>query len=46
MRQYWVRLGWAKWVSMLDLKAGFYNIPFEHTSSDKLTFVIYWGKFW
>ena len=27
-RWYRVQLKWAKWASMLGLKAGFYNIPF------------------
>ena len=30
---------------MLDLKAGFYNIPFETVSSYNLTFVTHQGKF-
>ena len=35
----------GKWVSMLDLKAGFHNIPFETTSSYDSTFVTHRGKF-
>ena len=31
---------------MLDLKAGFHNIPFETTSSYDSTFITHWGKFW
>ena len=46
MKGYWVQLGRAKWVSMLDLKAGFHNIPFESTSSYDSTFVTHQGKFW
>ena len=45
MRRYRAQLGWAKWVSMLDLKAGFHNIPFEATSSYDSTFVTHRGKF-
>ena len=45
-RQYWAYSGRAKWVSMLDLKASFYNIPFESASSYNTTFVTHWGKFW
>ena len=44
-RRYRAQLGWAKWVSMLDLKAGFHNIPFEATSSYDSTFVTHRGKF-
>ena len=46
MRWYREQLMWAKWVSMLDLKASFYNIPFKTTSYYDLTFVTYRGKFW
>ena len=46
MRSYRAQLGRAKWVSMLDLKAGFHNIPFETTSSYNSTFVTHRGKFW
>ena len=45
MRQFWAQLGRAKWISMLDLKAGFHNILFESTSSYDLAFVTYQGKF-
>ena len=38
-------LGRGKWVSMLDLKAGFHNIPFESISSYDSTFVTHRGKF-
>ena len=30
---------------MIDLKAGFYNIPFEHTTSFNSTFVTHKGKY-
>ena len=46
MRQYQVQLKWTKWISMLDLKAGFYNILFESTSFYNSTFVTHWVKFW
>ena len=39
MRQYQAQLRRAKWVSMLDLKAGFHNIPFESAFSYNSTFV-------
>ena len=45
MRQHQAWLGWAKWVSMLDLKAGFHNIPFENASLYDSTFVTHLGKF-
>ena len=45
MRRYRAQLGRAKWVSMLDLKAGFHNIPFKATSSYDSTFVTHRGKF-
>ena len=45
LKQYWLQLGWAKWVSMLDLRTGFYNILFESASSYDSTFVTHWGKF-
>ena len=45
-RRYRAQLGWVKWVSMLDLKASFHNIPFKATSSYNLTFVTHRGKFW
>ena len=44
-RWYQAQFGWAKWVSILDLKADFHNILFEHASSFYSTFVTYWGKF-
>ena len=44
-RRYRAQLGRAKWVSMLDLKAGFHNIPFKATSSYDSTFVTHRGKF-
>ena len=45
MRLYQLQLGQAKWVSMLDLKAGFQNILFDSASSYGLTFVTHRGKF-
>ena len=44
-RRYRAQLGRAKWVSMIDLKAGFHNIPFENESSYDCTFVTHRGKF-
>ena len=44
--QYWVKLVWAKWVTMLDLKVGFHNISFKSASFYGSTFVTHWGKFW
>ena len=44
-RRYRAQLGRSKWVSMIDLKAGFHNIPFEHESSYDSTFVTHRGKF-
>ena len=44
-RCYHSQLGHAKWISMIDLKAGFHNIPFEHESSYDSTFVTHRGKF-
>ena len=46
MRWYWAQLEWAKWVSMLALKAGFYSIPFKSTSFYNSTFVTHKGNFW
>ena len=46
MRWYQEQLGQAKWVSMLDLKAGFHNNPFESASCYNLTFVTHRGKLW
>ena len=45
MRRYRAQLGRAKWVSILDLKAGFHNILFETTSSYDSTFITHQGKF-
>ena len=45
MKWYRAQLGWAKWVSMLGLKAGFHNIPFESASSYDSTFVTLQVKF-
>ena len=39
-RRYWAGLLWSKYVSMIDLKAGFHNIPFERETSYKSTFVM------
>ena len=44
-RRYRARLGRARWVSMLDLKAGFHNIVFEEKSSYDSTFATPRGKF-
>jgi len=44
-RRYRQRLGRARCVSMLDLKAGFHNVVFETTSSYDSTFVTHRGKF-
>ena len=44
-RRYRARLGRAKWISMIDLKAGFHNIIFEANSSYDSTFVTHRGKF-
>jgi hypothetical protein len=44
-RCYRAYLGRARWVSMIDLKAGFHNIPFEEASSYDSTFVTHRGKF-
>ena len=46
MRQYQVQLWRAKWVSMLDLKAGFHNILFKSAFSYDSTFITHWGKFY
>ena len=45
MHRYQAYLGRTKWVSMIDLKAGFHNIPFEEVSSYHSTFVTHRGKF-
>lgn len=44
-RRYRAKLGRAKWVSMIDLKAGFHNIVFETKSSYDSTFVTHRGKY-
>ena len=44
-RRYRAQLGRAHWVSMIDLKAGFHNIPFEPKSSYDSTFITHRGKF-
>ena len=44
-RRYRAYLGHAKWISMIDLKAGYHNIPFEHESSYDLTFAMHCGKY-
>ena len=44
-RRYRAKLGRAKWISILDMKAGFYNIVFEEESSYDSTFVTHRGKF-
>ena len=31
---------------MLNIKAGFLGIPFEHACSYDPTFITFWGKFW
>ena len=41
-----MQLGWSKWVSMLELKAGFHIIPFESAFSYNSTFITHLGKFW
>ena len=44
-RRYRAKLGRAKWVSMIDLKAGFHNILFEAESSYDSTFITHRGKY-
>ena len=44
-RCYHAYLGRAKWISMIDLKAGYHNIPFEHESSYDSTFTMHRGKY-
>ena len=45
-RRYRAYLGRAKWISMIDLKAGYHNIPFEHESSSyDSTFATHRGKY-
>ena len=38
-------LGRAKWISMINLKAGYHNILFEHELSYDLTFATHHGKY-
>ena len=38
-------MGRFKYVSLIDLKAGFHNIVFEEVSSYKSTFTCHMGKF-
>ena len=44
-RRYRAYLGRAKWISMIDLKAGYHNIPFEHESSYDSMFATHRGKY-
>ena len=44
-RRYRAYLGRAKWISMIDLKAGYHNIPFEHESSYNSMFTTHCGKY-
>ena len=44
-RCYRTYLGRAKWISMIDLKAGYHNIPFEHKSLYKSTFALHRRKY-
>ena len=44
-RRYQAGLLWSKYISMIDLKAGFHNIPFEHKISYNSTFVTPKGKY-
>ena len=44
-RHYRAGLLRSNYVSMIDLKAGFHNIPFEHETSYNSTFVTPKGKF-
>ena len=43
MHQYRGKLGRARYVSMLDLKAGFHNMPFERKSSYLACFMTHCG---
>ena len=45
MQRYRAYLGCAKWISMIDLKAGYHNIPFEHELSYDLTFAMHRRKY-
>ena len=38
-------MGHAKWIIMIDLKASYHNIPFEHESSYDSTFAMHQGKY-
>lgn len=40
-----MRMGRRKYASLVDLKAGYHNIPFEEASSKLATFVCHRGKF-
>ena len=44
-RRYQRKLGWAKLLLMLDLKAGFHNVPFKDTSNYLSTFVTHHGLY-
>ena len=44
-RKYRAGLLRSKYISMVDLKAGFHNIPFEHETSYNSTFITPKGKF-
>ena len=44
-KRYRAQLGRAKYVSLIDLKAGFHNIVFEEKSSFLSTFTCHLGKF-
>ena len=43
-RCYHAQLDCTKWISMIDLKARYHNIPFEHKSSYNSTFATHRGK--
>ena len=45
VRRYRELLGRAKFISLIDLKAGFHNIIFDHETSYNSTFVCHLGKF-
>ena len=38
-------MGCTKWISMIDLKAGYHNIPFKHESSCDSMFATHCGKY-
>ena len=42
--RYHAQLGRAKWISMVDLKAGYHSILLEHDSSYDSTFAMHHGK--